>query len=195
MTLEELYGLAEMVRNTPDPRPERLRRLQDEPSPNVLYYRFIYEIANRMRPAAMLETGTRLGHSAAQMASGCPEGKVVTLDIDPAAKERVLSLGFQNIVPVTRDTTLPGLASEVKSHFGSIDLLFLDSDHSYRVVSAEYKELEPLVREGGVIIFDDINLNSEMKCFWSEIKGPKTSVWYLHTTCSAGFGVQVKGRL
>lgn len=192
MTIKELSRLAELVRTTPDPRPVWLHNLQDEASPAVLYYRFIYEIVRRERPAAMLETGTRLGHSAAQMAAGCPEGKVVTFDIDPKARDHVLANGFPNIVSVIRDTTLPGLAEEVRSHFNSIDLLFLDSNHSYRVVSAEYRALVPLVRPGGLILFDDINLNLEMKRFWSEISKPKAEFWYLHTTCGAGFGIQVK---
>lgn len=61
-----------------------------------------------------------------------------------------------------------------------VDFLFIDGDHSYEGVKADYEKYEPLVRQGGIIGFHDIALHAketgcEVEKFWCElIKGRQT---------------------
>lgn len=192
MTLDEIVGLAKRLQGAPDTRPAHIKKMQDDSTPNAFYYRFMHELVRLVKPACIVETGTRLGNSAAQMADACPESTIVTFDVDPAAKEHVKNLGFPNVVAVIADSSSPAAVEAVRSRFDAIDLLFLDSEHSYTVVSSEYKTYAPLVRKGGILLFDDVSLNPDMRRFWSEVAEVKSELPFLHKTCNASFGVAVK---
>lgn len=53
------------------------------------------------------------------------------------------------------------------------DFLFIDGDHSYQGVKADYEMYGPLVRPGGLIAFHDIlpQQGSEVAAFWAELDG------------------------
>lgn len=59
-----------------------------------------------------------------------------------------------------------------------IDFLFIDGDHTYEGVKADFELYSPLIREGGIIAFHDIvesDYHHSMNCYvdklWNEIKG------------------------
>ena len=66
---------------------------------------------------------------------------------------------------------------KVRREVGSVDLLFIDGDHSYAGVKQDFEAYFPLLKHGGHVVFHDI-LDSEwhrmMGChvtpFWKEIK-------------------------
>jgi predicted O-methyltransferase YrrM len=56
-----------------------------------------------------------------------------------------------------------------------IDFLFIDGDHTYEGVKADFRDYASLVRPGGVIAFHDIlprpDLpNIQVNRFWSEVR-------------------------
>jgi len=56
-----------------------------------------------------------------------------------------------------------------------IDVLFIDGDHSYEGVKKDFEMYEPLVNNGGIIIFHDICKHAtapecQVDKFWNEIK-------------------------
>ena len=56
---------------------------------------------------------------------------------------------------------------------GSIDFLFIDGDHSYDGVKADYRRYEPLVAKGGIIAFHDIQHEHDrvgVDRLWDELK-------------------------
>lgn len=62
-----------------------------------------------------------------------------------------------------------------KGLFGgkSIDLLFIDGDHTYEGVKKDWEMYSPLVRPGGMIVFHDIAGNygdTQVKKLWDSIK-------------------------
>jgi predicted O-methyltransferase YrrM len=194
MDIFEVAKIAEMSRSTPDPRPIWLERMRETDSDQALYYRFLYELSKAIRPTWILETGTRLGLSAAQLAMGCPTAKVVTIDIDPNSKARFSSeeslKNLPNVIPITADSRkAKDLFPPGCDRFG---IIYLDSDHTYDVVSPEFKLYREMLAPGGVMVFDDIALNPEMKRFWSEVPQPKIELNFLHRLCGAGFGAHVK---
>lgn len=194
MDIYEVAKIAEISKETLDPRPAWLEKMRDTDQEYAIYYRFLYELARAIKPTWTLETGTRLGLSAAQLACGYPMGKVVTIDIDPHSKGRVLSdenlkqLG--NIVPITADSRKARKLFPARCD--RFDLIYLDSDHTYDVVASEFRIYREMLSPGGVMVFDDITLNPEMRRFWSEVPQPKVELNFLHTLCGAGFGACVK---
>lgn len=195
MDIKVVSRIAEAVQSVaPDGRPEWLEKMRDTDPPLALYYRFLYELSRALQPKWILETGTRLGMSAAQLAMGCPSAKLITLDIDPHSKARFSDhpnlKALANVIPITADSRKArALFPEECKQF---DLIYLDSDHTYDVVSPEFKIYREMLAPGGVMVFDDITLNPEMRRFWAEVPGPKVELNFLHRLCGAGFGACVK---
>lgn len=73
------------------------------------------------------------------------------------------------------------------SRYHHIDLLFIDADHSYQGVLKDYHVWAPIVRGGGYIFFDDLQLEGPRKV-WNEIDGEK----YLFATNRPG-NIQICG--
>jgi predicted O-methyltransferase YrrM len=74
--------------------------------------------------------------------------------------------------PDTRDQLLKELDG------APVDMLFIDGDHTYEGVKADWELYAPLVRPGGVIGFHDICLHAEMPFievnrFWFTLDGDK----------------------
>jgi cephalosporin hydroxylase len=67
-----------------------------------------------------------------------------------------------------------------------IDLLFIDGDHSVEGCLEDYTMYRPLVRKGGLIVFDDVN--NKPKKAWEKIRKRCK-----HTTGFHGFGVVYVG--
>lgn len=195
MDIKRISEIAGAVRSgSPDERPEWLQRCRDTDHPLAMYYRFLYQLAKALKPTWTLETGTRVGLGTAQLAMGCPESTVITLDIDPKTKERIQAhpqIGLlKNVILIMGDSRkAPASFPEACRSF---DLIYLDSDHTYDVVMSEFKLYEPMLRPGGVMVFDDIALNPEMRRFWKEVPAPKVELNFLHVLMKAGFGAYVK---
>lgn len=54
-----------------------------------------------------------------------------------------------------------------------LDYLFIDGDHSYDGVKQDFEMYSPLVKEGGIILFHDIqphNKGAQVDILWNEIK-------------------------
>jgi predicted O-methyltransferase YrrM len=118
----------------------------------------------------ILELGSSLGISTSYLASeqasvstieGCPnilkEAKSVWDKLD--LKNIKTELG--NIDDVLKDL--------VKSK--EIDLCLIDANHSYNASMRYWELIEPVMKEGGAIVFDDIYWDSEMTRAWREICG------------------------
>jgi hypothetical protein len=62
-----------------------------------------------------------------------------------------------------------------------VDLLFIDGDHTYEGVKADYDLYGPLVRRGGVLAFHDILHHDNypelgVDRFWHSLPGSKTEI-------------------
>jgi len=185
--LDIIARFARSLRKLPDDRPKWLQAEVDEGDDVAHYYRFLYEYAKAERPSAMLETGTRHGHSAAHLAVGNPAGRVLTLDIDPSAKAEMEAIKLPNVEAMTSDSVLA--ADHVAKAMPTLDLLFIDSAHFYGLASSEFRVYRPRLRHGAIIILDDIRINPEMERFWASVEDPKVDLGFLHYM---GFGVAVK---
>ncbi|MEM3449881.1 MAG: class I SAM-dependent methyltransferase [Nitrososphaerota archaeon] len=48
---------------------------------------------------------------------------------------------------------------------GSVDLFLHDSEHSYENMMFEFKAVWPFLREGGILLADDVTVNTAFKDF------------------------------
>jgi predicted O-methyltransferase YrrM len=68
-----------------------------------------------------------------------------------------------NIAPLVNKVVIhQGLTTAVAATWPkaqAIDLLFIDADHSFKGVSADWKNWSPFVRKGGIVVFHDYYLD------------------------------------
>lgn len=73
---------------------------------------------------------------------------------------------------------------EAAKEKGPYDFLFIDGDHSYEGVKADYERYAPLVRAGGLIAFHDICKHEpasgcEVERFWKEVSQNRDSFTHI----------------
>jgi RimJ/RimL family protein N-acetyltransferase len=183
-SLKRVREICDTYRAAEDLRPRWLRDLDLDPT--SVYYRFLFECSRTLRPAVVFEIGTCEGKSAAHLAAGNPDGLVITLDVRPTARTHVENLRLPNLVFLQSDSMD---APRNLRHMPKIDLLFIDGDHRFDQVYAEYALYRPHVKDDGLIFFDDIDISGEMRRLWAAIPDPKESLPALHYT---GFGVAAR---
>ncbi len=134
------------------------------------------------RPARTLEIGTAAGGTLFLLAwASTNDASLLSLDINPFhAPRRRLYRAFarngQKVKVLCADSHLDETRAAVVEFFdaGSLDLLFIDGDHSDASVRRDYELYAPLVRPGGIVALHDIvggrNEVGGVPAFWQEIK-------------------------
>lgn len=148
------------------------------------YYLYLQALVRILRPRLILELGTDIGRSAAFMMTALPlNSRLVTVELGPQPRT--------DLVPFAGDQRLSILHGDSRdlSVYGMldvrfIDLLYIDSDHNYEQVRAEWDLYRHFMAPGAVVAMDDIHLNPGMERFWNEL--PFTKV-------DAGRDIHVSG--
>jgi predicted O-methyltransferase YrrM len=179
--MTDIQALLSKFSTFPDNRPQQLKDLTSLAPTTEDYCRFFFHLTKELKPNLCLETGTDRGRSAAHLALGNPDGMVITIDIDPVCKGNVDSLKIPNISSLATDS----LAHVGNIPDGCLDILFLDSLHTYEHTIAEWRAFQRKVKRGGLAFFDDIHLDGGMERFWNEVTGNKVDISHLHFS---GFG-------
>lgn len=142
-----------------------------------------------LRPNVILEIGTYQGGTLSCWPSLAGErATIISLDLpggpygggygeeDVARFQSWMKEG-QSLSCLRRDSHSPDTLAEVRGLLAGrpIDLLFIDGDHSYEGVRADFMTYGPLVRKGGLIVLHDIVVNpTHPDCrvyqLWNELK-------------------------
>ncbi|MEO8732948.1 MAG: class I SAM-dependent methyltransferase, partial [Flavobacteriales bacterium] len=73
------------------------------------------------------------------------------------------------------------------------DYLFIDGDHTYEGVKADYERYRPLVRPGGKIVFHDVVEHRSSACqvdrFWRELRETVSYREYINSADQGKFGI------
>lgn len=162
-------------------------------------------------PRRMLEIGTGLGGSAYSLSRMARPGSlIVTVDNSPLAREYVAVYqrpGRTRIVNVIGDSHAPETLEHVGRALGPgpVDLLYIDGDHSYEGVKADFESYKTFCRPGALIAFHDIHPDhahstgtktladsGEVFKFWNELKllHPRHQE-FIETPTQDGFGIGV----
>lgn len=123
----------------------------------------LLDALSKLEPRRILEIGSDRGGTLALFAHiATPPAKVLSIDINyPSLRAKCNKL----VIPDTCDLTCLECDSHSAQAFEHaskwlngerLDFLFIDGDHSYDGVKADYETFSPLVRPGGLIGFHDI---------------------------------------
>lgn len=158
------------------------RKVSDIARTSLITPRFgqhLFRLATFLQPATILEMGTSLGISAAYLAKGAPQARMITLEGSPAiadtarAQLQALGLGHIDVRTGEFSTTLPAALEAL----GSVDLAFIDGNHRYEPTVQYFEALKPYLHDGSVVVFDDIHWSRGMEKAWNTIRrDPRVTV-------------------
>ncbi len=123
-----------------------------------------------LRPRVVVEIGSYAGGTAFLLSRvAAPDATLVLVDDQYSAARqdalRKLGMPGQRIVCLKADSHHAATVERVREAAGGtpIDVLFIDGDHRYDGVAADFGQYSPLVRPGGLIAFHDIVLDSAQR--------------------------------
>jgi predicted O-methyltransferase YrrM len=146
------------------------------------------EIVASIRPKKVLEIGTFQGGTVCVLARlSAPRATIISIDL-PGGKfgggqSKLRSLlyhtfgkSFQRMHLIRGDSHSEEVAARVSQITQSLDVLFIDGDHTYEGVRHDFVSYSPLVRPGGIVAFHDIaehpeKAGGDVPRFWNEVKG------------------------
>lgn len=168
--------------------------------PPSLYYRFLRLLTKELKPKVAVELGVSGGGGSLYMAWGNARTKVIGIDIVEDHKERTdyIKAKFPNFQLLIGDSI--ELARSVYEKHGKIDLLFIDTDHTYERTIAEFEAWKPFLSNKAIVCFDDLKRHQtgaekSMQDAWDMIPGFKARYDHLHDGIyphGGGFGVVYK---
>lgn len=158
-------------------------------------------------PGAVLEIGTFRGGTLFVLARlSQPDATLISLDF-PNSGFGVLVRKFQEplfqnftrdrqrLFLLRGDSHTEQLRSRVEKVLNKeLDLLFIDGDHSYEGVKADFEMYSPFVRKGGMVAFHDIACPREdygVTRYWNEIKGGYNHRELINPKAAQGLGIGV----
>lgn len=142
--------------------------------PTYFFGKFLYFIVRLAKPAVMVETGVAHGVSSWTILNAMERngvGKLYSIDLPnldlKSYNPENLQKGSGWVVPEllrrrwelrlgSSQELLPALMAELKR----IDVFFHDSDHSYENMHFEFRTVFPGIKQGGLVISDDVHKNA-----------------------------------
>jgi hypothetical protein len=194
-------GLDEMFGADPEPGPMSVEAPDESELPES-ERRAVARIVSALKPATVFEIGTYRGRTTCLLAACSPAATVHTLDLPP---DKMLEGGcFIKSDPTligARFTESSGIRSRIVQHFGDsrqfefapfygqMDLVFVDASHAYEAVLHDSRTAFRMVREGGVVLWDDyhpIHGPGVMRAL-AELGVEKSIVWIKGTRLALHF--------
>ena len=124
----------------------------------------LMELVAGLRPARACEIGTCDGGTLFLLAGECrPDARILSMDWEYSPARLAAFPKFagpnQTLKCLPGDSHAPRARELAVEYFRGekLDYLFIDGDHSYDGVKADFEQFAPLVRPGGLIAFHDIH--------------------------------------
>lgn len=171
ITKEILSSLADKAERDsvyPDPR-----------WPPSIYYRFLKFLAEYMKPKLSVVAGVCGGGCCLHLCLGHKEGLVIGVDFAWDHAENILHIldNHPSFHFHLSDST--AAAPMLYDLYGEIDILFLDTDHTYEKTLAEFNAYKNFLSKDAVVCFDDL-FRPGMQEAWDKIPGEKVRLDQLH---------------
>lgn len=156
----------------------------------------LVELIRVLKPLTVCEIGAANGGTAFLFAhAAAPRATIVSVDLEFKDARRTAMKSFarsgQRVICVEGDSHSTDTLDAVRKGLESqpLDLLFLDGDHAYEGVTADFRTYAALVRPGGLIVLHDIvpdfrarygketpSDSGGVPQFWRELKSTYTAV-------------------
>jgi len=172
----------------------------DERFPPSPYYRFFRLLTSQVKPALSVELGVCGGGGSFHMAVGWPGGTVVGVEREDgddwraSQHERDNWTFIRGLCPnfvLWRGDSVESAPAVARAH-GAVDLLFIDTTHTYAQTMAEWAAWEPHLSARAVVMLDDLH-RPGMGDAWADVPWPnKLRLDALHDGTpgvGGGFGV------
>lgn len=116
------------------------------------------------------------------------DGKIIGLDL--CTGKVVMPRDFlSDLELIEGDSHSLKVVELIKSKMPVVDFLFIDGDHSYDGVKADFENFSPLVRPGGLVGFHDIFDGAGVGDFWKEMERTyRTGKYYQKAPEGIGIG-------
>lgn len=165
----------------------------------------LLEYLKRNTPEIIVEIGTKDGGNSFLFLKTLEKIDTyigIDLMVKNYGKLKYLVKNDSNIFSIHSNSRFPEVIYIIKKLLKgrSIDFLFIDGDHSYEGVKADFEIYSPLVKEGGLIAFHDIVPDKkangslwagEVHRFWQEIKDNYDYKEFVEDHEQSGFGIGV----
>jgi predicted O-methyltransferase YrrM len=175
--------MPQMVADYPDPVN---KNITFPPSP---YYRFLRLLSESMQSRLSVELGVCGGGGSLHLATGSKQAIGVDYAWDHQDNINWIKKNYSNFTFLLGDSV--AYAQYIYDKFGLIDLLFIDTTHTYEQTMAEYNAYKPFLSQHAVICLDDL-FRQGMDKVWAEMPETKLRLDFLHPSQSptdGGFGV------
>lgn len=151
-----------------------LRQMAERASSSPLQGRWLFRMAQWLRPQHVLELGTGIGVGTAYLAAGMGrQARLVSLEGCPTcaqvAEAHLDMLYLSDRVRIQCGPfaqTLPQVLGEL----GNLDLVFFDGHHQGAATLAYFEQCLPYAHEQTVFIFDDLYWSADMTEAWRRIQ-------------------------
>ena len=162
MTITDLITLqSEAIRMLPCSGPQY---------PPSVYYRYLALIALKKPAKLFVELGTCGGGCSRTVAIKSPNTQVISIDVHKHDTVTQMEPQLPNFRFIKGDSI--DLAKIVGPQC-PIDLLFIDTIHTYEHTMNEFNAWRPYMAPGGIICFDDLH-RPGMDKVWNDLSGTKT---------------------
>lgn len=173
-----------MVEAYPDPDDDHVTF---PPSP---YYRFLKLLAEEMGAGLSVELGVCGGGGSLHLAMASRQVVGVDIALEYQSNIRWIRRNYQNFEYLNGDSVYSAII--IGNRFREkIDILFIDTTHTYAQTMAEYYAYQPYLSNRAVICLDDL-FRPGMDLVWAEMPETKARFDFLHPSASptdGGFGV------
>lgn len=147
-------------------------------SKRPFWAKVLFKIIREFKPQTAIELGTCLGISSAYQSSAMilnNNGRLITMEGSPElvkiAESHIKGLGISNveIIEGRFQDNLKRILEENKP----IDYVFIDGHHDEKATIDYYNLFIPYLKDGAVLVFDDISWSKGMKNAWKIIQKDK----------------------
>jgi predicted O-methyltransferase YrrM len=173
--LPELIAAAGTAERDPAERLAEATRAAEWMSLPPVWGRFLMRLVRELAPASCLELGTGFGLSAAYQAAALDlngEGRLISLD--QAALTDIARPGLERLGLGGRVELVSGLIEETLERAleeaAPIDYALLDADHTEEGTLTAFDTILPRLREGAVVVLDDVNWTDGMRRAWWSVE-------------------------
>lgn len=156
------------------------------------YYHLIYLLAQHMAPCTIVELGVHYGIFIHCAALACrDDNAIIGIDITHHNQVNDILSAHGNVMFIN-SASVPVPDGLINPAPTSIDILHIDSHHTYVHAKSEFEAYKHLLNKGAVVMFDDLYATgSDVLKYFDELPYPKIHDDRLHPVPLVGYGVMV----
>lgn len=169
------------------------KAINDKPPPLDIYgdyyspyYNLMYILAGQINNGLLVELGVNKGRGLVSLAAGNKTNVVIGLDSHVWPNLHISLVSYSNAWFLNMPSMpVPVVIAE---HANKINLLHIDTEHSYSMAKAEFEAYKPYLAKGAYVLFDDLHaMDNDVSRYFYELPYEKLEDDRLHPSC--GYGV------